>query len=660
MDAELKFYRHNRLLLRFLIIVSVVFFVVIVLNYWGNKNQAIPTETKSSFIQHFSDKEAVANVTLGYKNGAKYITDIESYPEIKQLFFTEPISTYIDENQLKLALAEVNEAVKLATESSTTSVNSTSYYIGNLFILPGLALHNLLLETKRPYTTELIETALADVRAGVVKIQDHFDSAPPNFYNPALKSTVYFPTPSFPSLTVTEVATVFYVLSKIDQAHARFYEQQLKDYASQVFSTGANFKIDIVYALKLAQIYDTIRQTIPAYVDLQKRAQAEWTKTPEVAYQTNIRPTFNFRVAGFSYPTKQQFTDTENWGYKPFYRDEDLSGDLRLTLVDNRLTPKVAKLYQYNFLDNSLLPLAIDLRSKEFPVLKSSVGMAHYYANNDYRFLTGDLNSDLNWVRGFINARPIKREGSKVEDLKQTIPAKSAVSDIFFAKDDKEVLVVENMSAQQTSTIGKYLPASGDEPAYIDTFRGLSGSYFSSTTAVFVSSSGEVMIYDLARGYKTPIKDIPKKSEGAVKRQVQFFKDQGILILVDEIIDYRNLVPKTEISFYQIERDVDNKKQVDAKLANRPDQQLVEYFEGGEYQAYKKYQTSLTDTEVSDVELSPAGRYLAISLTTSLNQSEPKVLIFDIVSGIIKTEIDLSAFDPSAVWLDQWVAQEPS
>lgn len=640
MDAELKFYKHNRLLLRFLVITSVVFFVIVGLIFWQDKDNApAPTEESTTF-QHFSERAAVSEVTYAYKAGAKYITDIESYPEIKELFFSGPIPTYTDEAQLRLALDEVNEATSSATDFSNTNVNSASYYIGNLLILPGLALHNLLLSEQRPYTTQLLETALADVRSGTVTIQNYFDEATPNFYNPALKPAVYFPTPSFPSLTVVEAATVLYVLAGVDKVHARFYEQQIKDYASQVFSSGSNFKVDIEYALKLAVIYDSIRQTIPEYVALNKAAEGEWTKTPEVTTRTNIRPAFNFKTTGFPYLSNQQFVDTENWGYEPSYKTEDLAGSLRLTLVDDRLTPKVAKLYEFNFADNSILPLAIDLRTKEFPVLNSSVGRAHYLATDDYTFLTGTLSSDISWINGFTDTKLVKREGNKVSDLGLRLPASSMITNLSFSPASAEVLLTKSDLDIATNlfktSIERFVPGSGDKPAFVDSFAGDSASYFDATTAVFVED-GVVKLYDFGQGKSTNLNGIPNMSLATIKRSTKFFAEQGILVVSDEIVDYKTLVPSTWISFYKIEKNED-----------------------GDYQASKKYKTVLTDAEIYGIELSPAGRYLAVSATTGLNQAKAKVLIFDTISGIIKKEIDLSAFAGSSLWFDQWVTSDPS
>lgn len=637
MDAELKFYRQNRLLLRFLVVASVVFVVIVTLNYLvgSAKNDKQISKTETGPFQYFSERASVSEVTYAYKNGAKYITDIESYPEIKQLFFSDQIPTYSDEQELKLALDEVSLATSTATTSSNAYVNSVSYYIGNLQILPGLALHNLLLEKERPYTTQLIETALADVRAGTVNLQDHFDKATPNFYDQSLKPAVYFPTPSFPSLTIAEVATVLYILAEVDKGHARFYEQQLKDYASQVFSSGSNFKVDIIYALKLAEIYNTIRQTIPEYNSLRGLAESEWKSTPEVMYRTNIRPAFNFKVPGFVYDTNEKFSSSENWDYKPSYPNEDLSGKIRLSLVDKRLTPEVSKLYEFNFSDNSLLPIAVDLRSKEFPILRSSVGGASYLNDHDYRFLTGELNSDLSWERGFIDTKTVERKNDEVKDLRNTIPAKSVITKAYFTQKDDEALLVENEPSyveNPITRIGRYIPANNSKSAFIDTFQGSSGSYLSSSSVIYVSLGGKVSVYDLDSGKRSIVKDIPQKGSESVKLQTQFFADQDILITLNEVIDYRNLIPQTEISFYQI-------------TVN----------EKGEYQAKVRYKTILNDAEISGVELSPAGRYLALSTTSGLGQTNAKVLIFDTVNGIIKKEIDLSAFDPSVLWLDEWV-----
>ncbi len=631
MDAQLKFYNQNRLLFRFLLFFTLLFVVMLSLLLWFGRNSAVPVVVEETVIKKFSQYASPAEATKVYEYGAKYIHDIEAYPTIKDLFFSQPILPLVEEEEFKLALEEVYLARQNGTDFGSIHVYNTSYYIGNLLVLPDLALHTLLLSKSRPYTTNLLEMALADVRSGVIKIQNYFDVAPPTFYNASSSGLLYFPTPSFPSLTVTEVATVLNVLANIDPVHARFYEAQLKQFASQTFATGANFKVDIEFALKLAENYISIMKTIPAYQELFAEAKTEWEEIMVVdTTATAPELIYDFRLDDFPYESALTILPDKESTYSPLYPNEDLDGELKLSLVDERLPKPVLRMYEYDFKHNDLLPFGIDLQPRKFPQLASSFGLSRYIDQDTYLFFSGDYSGGIEAKAGFKNPQALLRDQDQMWNLELLKDNQSSnLEQIVLAKDGTTIFFttaeINSETGLKEQIINK-TTLSGNRVVDVERLGvGSSPSLVGTSTLIFVRN-GEIFQLDLLTKNETILPGINPVTVDLLERKISYFNEQAVLLVVDTFIDRQSLIPTTKVFLYTLR--------------------------GSE--ATHLYQATFSDLVVADTKLSPAGRYLALVATETLSRHSPKLLIFDIMNGIIKKEVDLSSFSPRSLFIDEW------
>ncbi len=625
MDARQNFYNHNLYLFRFLVGSTVAFVGVIMLLWWQERAEHSVEVAPRPTLRHFSTEAAMADVTRDYAFGARYIHDIEVYPELRKVFFEADVASKLSESTLAKRLSEVESVRSLATAFEQDHVYHTSYYIGNLLVLPDQPLHTLLLEQSVPKTALLIDTALADVRAGVVKLQQYYDVAPPSWYLTPGAGALFYPTPSFPSLTVSEAAIVFYLLATVDPTHARHYERSLSVFADQVWRTGVHFRLDIEYALRLAALYVEIMRGVPEYQVLISSALDEWgNQLGDGAEGGMTWSTSEFIAPDF--PVPSQFAVSAD-ALEEFAIDgtEPLVGQLHLTLTDTRLDPPLTRLYAYDLEGTSrVLPVALDLTKRQYPELNTAHGYAAYLSAQQYFFISGEMvaepgqgshqlaSSSLFWRAG----QTVKRVETPFSVAAQRLAVSRSGEEVLFSRESDQDAAGEVWRASLRE--GSSLPekvAVGRSPSY------------HAEDAVIVVREGSVYRIDLKTSHESKVSGIPTLSERGF---ASYDEVQHTLLVADVTLDPTTLVPHSTVALYD--------------LSDR----------GGEYDGDLLYMVRLTDAMVSSALLSPGGRYLALTVGEGEQQRQPRVLLFDIFNGIITKEIDLTPFAREPLRLDGW------
>lgn len=622
MDARQNFYNHNRLLFRFLLGATAVFVAVVTLLWWqGRVEPPIPPEDVSP-LRHFSVEAAMAPVTRDYAYDAVYIHDFESYPALKQLLSVPGLAHELGADTLNSRLDEVRTALMRGTTFNRDHVYHTSYYIGNLLVRPSLSLHALLTDHTAPRTAVLLQIALKDLRSGVIKTEEHYDVAPPSWYI-ASTSPVFYPTPSFPSLVVSEAVLALYILATVDPAHARSYEQSALAFASQVYTTGAHFRIDIEYAIKFAHAYFTTMQSIPEYQTLFQEAAAEWTAlSPDEPLARGQVPAFRFPLPDF--PVPSQFSASTTYrASRVEVNDERLGGQLRLSLIDTRLPEPRLMLYSYDVVGGKqVLPIALDLTPRQHPVLSSSLGYAEYVSEDTYLFLSGEVLEREPNEYTFLVQRPFWRDHAgtvtpRGEVATLTEPPVLSASGLEFLYTVKSATgdEVRLVPVEATDHDGARTVAQGRSPSFLTPREVL---YVGSSTAY---------VYDRTTSQSVPVRGVAKLE---AEDSLRYFEEQGVLLVTRVAEAGGTLVPESQVQLYRI---------------NRTD-------EG--YDAVLLTEVSLTDAVIGGAALSPGGRYVAIALTEGTEGHRSRVLLYDIISGIIKAEIDLASFATHPLRIDGW------
>lgn len=619
-DAQQTFYYHNRLLLRFLILATAVFVLVVTSLWWQERGREVnSTEDFLYPVSHFSEKAAMAEATSAYVYGATYIHDIEQYPEIKERFFGSFTLGFRNKNELKEALLAVTEAHKKVDEGIKKHVYYSSYYIGNLLVLPNKTLHELLLEN-RPYTSMLLEAALSDVRAATIKIGEYYDVAPTYFYDKSLEGAIYYPAPSAPSLTVSEAAIVLHILAEVDPAYARVYEQQLADFTEQVFISGAHFASDIQASLDLAEIFTRLIKDNSTYLGILYNAQKEWDSDREVS--ARVEPIFKntFKIKGFSYPTAFFIDSVINHGYKPTYTNETLGGFIMFTARDGRIPNATKRLYQYDWREDTILPILLDERDRQRTFSMKSLEQASYSDLSNYSFISQDE----------TGVSVINREGSNFTAL-NGLEATSQIYNfesrndigklVFTEMTDSSLPIVRLVNFDSRSVTKSLLIENATSPTIYDSDR------------IFFVSDNEIGTFEESTQKRSALFGIESLSSynSSSMRKIKYSTELEQLVVIDTDLDEKSLISSTRVSLYSVVES--NSNELSVKL---------------------NYSATFTDTALSGCELSPAGRYLACS-TDFVTGEKSRILIFDIINGIIKKEIDLSDFIQSDTSLDGWV-----
>lgn len=628
MDDHFAFYKHNQYLTRFLIGSTALFLGVIAIVWWQGRHTVGSLTSDTIAIKKFSDTATVSSFTKEYEFAAQHITDIESVPGIKERFLTTVPPEFLYSSAHAAALTEVREATRFTTEYGTSQVYNTSYYIGNLLVSPRLSLHELLLANNRPpYTTMLLETALSDIRAGVVKIQNYHDVAPPDFYQATRTSTLYFPTPSFPSLTVSEAAMVLSLLATVDRDRAPLYEYMLEEYASHVFAAGVHFRSDIEAALMLVGEYLTVMRDTPEYQALFLAAAAEWKNegAAVIDYDIDFVRPFSFTLHNFPALKTDTPVSVRDYGYSTEYQDEVLGGDIRLSLVDMRVSPRTLRLYEYDVATNAVLPVDVDLKSSGATDLGTSVGFARCVTNLESIFVSGTYTAVPETIPYFSAARFFTY--NQTTRTVQPLAGGSLENFSATALSPSENCTTAALIQRVGEESGKISLRSLTDETVREEFLGTSPTFISSDMVAFVRDG---LVYQKEIGSNDAPRVVPSLGDAGTdfERSISYAPEQAMMVVIDRVQPQRSLIPYTTVTLYRKTSDMTFSKVYEIEFAGR---------------------------RVATAMLSPAQHYLAVVSTRSVGGREGELLIFDINSGIIKRVVDLSAFSPRSLFIDAWV-----
>ncbi len=624
-----NFYWANRALCHVLFLLTSLTFLVTSFLWWQARHVVEPVSKVPTVLIHFSERFTLDDYTRQYAYEAKYIHDLESYPKINKAFFDSVVAIPTAKT-IAFDLVEVREASQKQTEASKQQVFSTSYYIGNLLVRPDTTLHQLLLSASRPATTELIETALADVRAGLVKIQNVYDVASPLLYasSTELSNPLYTTAPSFPSLTVGESAMVFLILGSLDSTWARQYEEQARQYAAAVYSTGAHFRGDITAALTLAELYLDIMQTDSAYAPLFQVARAEWTNKEVVSVPLSYLSDSPFIFKNFPYNSLVTVSAVENHEYHIAGSGEELEGSVMVSLIDERLPEPGARLYQIDVTRGEILPFALDMENRHSAKLGGAVGIARYEDNDTFSFVTGDKSTERTLFKP-ATAKLHQRDGDAIETFDITL-GNFSYQDSVQLLTDRSWLFVERAKEDPTSGALYIGSIENNLQRQLLLGTGTSPSLVPSDTVLYVDG-GITKSLSLHDKKTESVSGVVPFDVKVGTRTLEYFSKQRILLTIDSSVDQATLVPNSVLTLY-----------------------TLKLFEG-RVEAELRYTFTMHDYLVQSAELSLSGRYVAVGGTETLGKRAPSLLIFDTFNGIIKKEVDLAAFNANFILLDGWL-----
>ena len=621
---------------KFLAITTILFVVIAGIIFLPQREDVNLPVVDEERAKHFSDRSEKSSLVETYAYGAKYIHDIEAYPEIKDLFFNTSFPQLTDKNKIDEALAEVKAEKSLLDDFGKTHVYSTSYYIGNLLISPDLTLHAVLADGGKPNTSILLDSALSDVRSGVVKVQNYYDVAPPFYYDEAYAGAVYFPAASFPSLTVAEVGIVLYLLAEIDPINARLYEQFLLQYTNQVLASGANFYIDIDYALKMASAYHGIIKNNPEYENLLEQAKGEWKDTEKISLVNYFET--KFPLNKFPYESRFEILKPTINIYKKANNNEKLSGEIKLSLIDNRLPDSFGRLYSYNLTDASLLPFAVDLYGRKFPILEEVVTSFAGTSQDKYFFVSGNKSKASESRKTFYeNSQIFYWTGENVLSLDTDSVKSRYVQTNLKLNRDQDRLLYNQFLLEQTEN-----PDSWD----IKLDKLMQGKSLNSeviargASPVLVLAGEEVLFWrensiwqvNISSGLEQKVITFPVQNGLTKVVNLDYLEDTKTLVVSHTYLELDTLVPRTGLSIYKLEKSV-----------------------GKELLAKKTYEFEIKDATVASVKQSPGGSYLALLVNESIGERKAQLLIFNIKSGIVEKDLDLLPYSHKAMKIDGWL-----
>jgi hypothetical protein len=556
---------------------------------------------------------------------------VEALPSVRELFFIdEPVLSQTPE-EVNERLYEVKAALRASSTSSNLYVRSTAYYIGNLLILPNLTLHALLSSGDYPRSGQLLDTALADVRAGAIKLQRYFDIAPPSFYDAAVPSQLTYRTASFPSLTVTEVATVLQLLSIIDPDHARLYEEQLQAYLSDVLASGSHWPQDITYGVSLANAMVQSMQSAREYQTMIAAARSEWAIAPaDFTYEWRSVP-YRMVTNPFRYANQFTISQARSEALLSTETVESFQGTIQLSLQDERLPQPVPRVYAYDLAQDSLLPYYLDLTAKQYPGLGH--GVSHVRATDDRQafFLSGTPAPVYEPVRWYRQNKLFYRSAGFVRSVELTQNDMANYTALEWRPSAQQLLVVD--TAQTPPAEGDIWRITLADSAVTATERvgvGASATMLDDERVLYVTGG---MIYEWAKDAEAPRlrSEIPAPDSTTVQRTIHFSPQSALLTVHDTQLQPETLIHESQLHFYRYD------------AATRTLAATVTLV--------------VTDAEVLDSALSPGGSHVALLVTLPGVSATPKLLLYDINSGIIKKELLLSGFSPKRLAIDEWLAR---
>lgn len=601
---------------------TVLFVVALVINLWQKwQTRVVDLDPEASTIIKFSEVGQMQAFVSDYAFAANLITDIESVPALRELFFNK--SPLVLQNQI--ASNENLETVlawrEMASQNSDDHVYYSSYSNLNLLILPSKTLYELAFAANKFATLTLLESFLNEVRSGTVKLQNYFDVAPPIYYDPTVGGRVYAVGPSFPSLPAVEAVAAYLLMSEVDTASARLYEIQSHRYLADLLSSGAHWPLDIEYAVRLVEIYFNELKKFPDFANKLASAKGEWS-TATLSSSVDIKPIFIPRTLKpqFSYDTNSEMTATGDFGVTATANNNnELLGKLRLSLVDSRLGESLPRLYEYDFKDGSLLPADLvywsTVKQPAFGVLGGPV-----FSSDRYLYLQLEESGLL----PVSNARLVLKANDTLQPLDLRL-AVSTQESVFLSPSGSRVAVLVGQKGDPIAQI-HLLRVEGDALKTERIIDGSSPAWGKNDDELWYVKAGRVYRHDLVADTLNPI-DIVLRDE-TTKTELVYLPTKDVLVVAETFLDTVTYRLNNQTSFYR------------AKEGNR----------------YDLAQTvNMTDHYWQNVTVSDDEQYLAGVVFETLGEHKPRILIFNINSGIIEKEIDLKAFRSSVVKIDDWV-----
>jgi hypothetical protein len=629
MDAQLTFYRHNKLALRFLLFATLIFVLVLSLVWWQERSRVVVVDESPLSVRTFSSVLKDTEITQAYMYDAAYLHDIEAYPDIARTFLQKG-TTPLRDDTLEEALAAVLAATAYATATTEATVYDTSQYVGNFRLVSGVSLYELLLQRSGPYTKQLLETALADLRAGVIKIQKFHDVAPPTVYRDGVVNPVFFPTPSYPSLTVSEVALTARLMAMVDPRNARMYELSALWYAGEVFASGAHFKADIDAGLTVAAQYTRLMEEVSEYDELLRRAAEESNLTMVESSDGDVAllHPLAFKTVPFDGVQIEDAIESINYGYEPRYDAEEIAGVITATLLDDRLVAQQIRPYTITLRDTSVLPIVMD--KTERTTIEQASGVAWYTPVDSRSAVYVSGTGSLPRRGYFLPGSEVLMYTHENTLRKITLPNDSLddksspqITSLAFHQPSSQYVVSVKESSETPYLVAGNIQ---DEQVPEQFAAGASPTFINDTEVLYVHK-GQVFVGNLKTKSKTPLSGLSTARPGS-DYTLRYDADAELL-LVTEVTT--TLVPESTVTFYSLQR------------------------EGAILVPTKRYQVTFLDRVVHDVVLSPQGHYVALAVTKTTSIRDGSILIFEINSGIIKKEIDLKAFNPEITTFGSWL-----
>lgn len=607
---------------KFLVIITVIFLLVVSVLWWLEINKAeIELEVESTIWKSFSEEGVRTDYVSDYQTGAIYIHDLEAVPGINDLFFSKDRADLLTELIGEKAMIDVQTLRAKATTYETDLIYHTSYYMGNLPLHSNLSLFALLNDSSRPSTAALLETILADVRASAVKLQDYFDVAPPYYYDQSLATQFYYNAPSFPSLTAAEAITIWLVLAELDKPNARIYELESRAYLKALLHSGANFVADVEYGAKLAALLVTHAQTLPGYQSLLAAASLEWKTSfaidvPTLIWLPFVPPAFPY-VSEFNL-FYSPATSTVN---QP--SEEALQGSIGLSLKDNRIPGSHSTLYEYDLAAKRLIPVAPDLQSRRFPQLAGDVYSGQLTGLDQYIFISSEKTID-----GQSKSSNLFMRAGDSLNLLSSSKADEYYSQPFLSLNRKRLLLTLNQIDESSKEIQLLSLDNPNGPSLQSVSTGMAAVFGPRDESVIYLDEQGISVKSLSSN--TPVSLLQLvPDEQFVSRQLTINQDRNLLLVVNNFFDPETRRQQTRIDLYDLD-------EVDTLTA------------------VAKGSVLLRDAEAYGAALSAGGRYLAFAISETPAKLQPRLLIFDLNSGIVKKDINLQSFSPLSITVDGW------
>jgi len=269
---------------------------------------------------------------------------------------------------------------------------------------------------------------------------------------------------------------------------------------------------------------------------------------------------------------------------------------------------------------SQVLPYALDLTARQFPGLQSSLGYSRHLEADKYLFLSGTVVEQVMGEYRLASSSLFWRDKEVTKLIEPDQLTASIAEPVLSSSGDEFLFVSRDSSGRSSIMLSKLIPRIEQEPSLVT--MGYSPSYAGHQMLTYLRD-GISYIYNLETMSESALLQIPPLTS---RGRLQFVRELQMLVVTDQTVNTVTLVPESTIRFYSL-------------AATMPE---------------LRYTLKLTDANVSSVVPSPGGNYLAIALTKGWGGHEGAVLLYDIKSGIISEEIDLSPFAPAPIELDGW------